>query len=434
VPVHRAVPALTLALLPALAQSPAPAVSLGAAWAAQWQLRTRGIPTPAAPPPLVTAPTATWRVATGQTELPPACDGQRLVVVQARPKKVQTLDAATGALLWEVPFTGLMETPPQLSGDLLIFGLDGGRLVVLDAGTGALRHLLRLPLPKGAGEEGAKVRQLFPLVSGDTLVAGWQISGPEAKADRALLAFDLTSGALRWSASLAGPSEVHPVLHEGRVIAGGNGQLAAFDLRTGDVAWSTRLARKLALESAQVIGGRLLLRNGQEILAFDAATGKPLWAHEAEKASLLQGTGDRLVFTAPRGVFATAEWLVALDARTGQIAWDLEAGEVRLPWVKGDRVFTSLKDDVVALDLATGRQVWRRDLGGALQVPLLLGNEALLALHRAKGGTRALTLQLSDGREAGSQTLKERWGPGTALQGSKVVLLPLAEGGLAAFP
>ncbi len=432
VPVRRAVPALILALLPAAAQSPA--VPLGAAWAAQWQLRQRETPATSGVLPLLSGAAAAWRVSTGQADVPPATDGKRLVLVQARPKKVQVLDAATGALTWEVPFTGLMETPPQLVGDLLIFGLDGGRLVVLEAATGALRHLLRLPLPKGAGEEGSRIRLLFPAVGGDTLVAAWWIGGADAKADRALMAFDLTTGAPRWTASLSGPSEIHPVIHQGRVIAGGNGQLAALDLRTGEVAWTSRLARRLPLESAQVIDDRLLLRNGQELVACDAASGRTLWTYEGERISLVQGAGNRLVFTTPRGVFATSEWLVALDARTGQVAWDLEAGEPRLPWIRGARVITSLKEDVVALDLTTGRQLWRRELGGPLQFPLLVGNEALLAVHRAKGGTRAVTLQLAEGLEAGSQLLKERWGTGPVLQGPKAVLLPLAEGGLAAFP
>lgn len=418
--------------LPVLAQGTAPMPALGSSWSAQWWLRTRSAAPIAAAP---AAPQA-WRVTTGQAEIPPAFDGTRIVVVHARPKRLQAIDATTGAPLWEVPFTGLLETPPQFFGNLLVFALDGGRLVVLEGATGALRHLLRLPaLKQSEGSEAlGRPRQLFPLISGTTLVAGWATPSGDPKPERVLSAFDLESGALRWTASLSGPSEVHPLVHGGRVILGGSLQIAALDLVSGAVAWTARPPRRLSVESAQLLEGRLVLRTAQDVTAFDAASGRMLWTKELPGASLFQGGADHLLTVAPRGMFNTTEWVLALDARTGQVAWEREVLDPQTPWVEGNRVYLSAREEVLALDLGNGRIHWRRELGGTLILPLALQGDNLVALHRQRGGSRALTLSATSGLETTATLIKDKVGPGALVLGPRSLVLPLPEGGLAAFP
>ncbi|HJV23299.1 MAG TPA: PQQ-binding-like beta-propeller repeat protein [Holophagaceae bacterium] len=412
----------------AFAQAPAPMPSLSPAWQAQWALRMRSQSGAALP----SSPAPGWRFLTGQTEIPPASDGTRLVVVQANPKKVVALDPGTGRPLWEVPFTGLLDAPPQLVGDAVIFALDGGRLVVLDGASGALRHLLRLP-PWDAGRDGGpslRPRVLFPAAVGRTLVVAWHAPSADLRPEHGVYAFDLATGASRWTAALPGPSDLHPLILGDRVLLGGGGQLTMLDLETGTPVWNARLPVKGTFESCQYLEGRLFLRASQDLLALDPVTGRVLWSQKAPGSTLLIGAGDRILFTAPRGAFTLTEWVVAFNARTGEKAWEWEASEVRLPWVHQGRVIFNSKNELLALDLATGTPVWRRELGGALTLPLHVQAEAVLALHRAKGGLRLTAFRTSDGTEAWSAPVKDKVGTGLLLTGPKEVLLPLPEGGL----
>ncbi|HJV91217.1 MAG TPA: PQQ-binding-like beta-propeller repeat protein [Holophagaceae bacterium] len=413
----------------AQAQTASPMPPLVPGWVAQWALRSRGGAEVATAAP---GGSAAWRVVTGQNDAPPMSDGMRVVVVHANPKRVEALDPATGRSLWAVPFTGLLDQPPQFAGEAVVFALEGGRVVVLDAATGALRHLLRLPPWKSArgGGAPARLRLLFPAVSGQTLVAGWHTPGQESRPEQGLFAFDLGTGALRWAAALPGASEVHPLVMGNRVVAGGDGQLTMLDLETGRTVWISRTPRRASFESAQLIEDRLFVRTAQELLALDPVTGRVLWTQEAPGCSLLVGAGDRIAFTLPRGTFNPTEWVVAYNARTGERAWEREADEARQPWIQGGRLLINAKEELQALDLMTGTALWRRDLTGALLLPLRVQGEAVLALHRARGGTRLAAYRLTDGVESWSTLVKERTGTGLLLAGPKAILLPLPEGGL----
>lgn len=420
---------LGLATLILSAQSPAPMAPLSPSWQAQWFLRLRTVQsgTPS-------APTQAWRATTGQVELPPVFDGTHLVVVQSNPKKVQALDPATGKLLWEVPFTGLLDGPPQLAGTRAIFTLEGGRIGVLDAATGALQNLLTLPAwkPAKGSSTTAKPRMLFPAVAGNTLVAGWSTPSLEARPEQGIFAFDLGTGGLLWSLALPGTSELHPLILGDRVLVGGGGQAMTLELATGRVVWGVKTPKRVAFESCQLIEDRLFLRTPQEIFAIDPLLGRILWSQEVAGSSLLIGSGDRIVFTTHRGAFNPTDWVVAFNARTGEKAWEWEAEEARLPWIQSGRVILNAKDEVLGLDLASGAPLWRRDLGGSLLLPLQVLGDTVLAAHRGKGGSRVVALRAKDGSEAAATALREKLGPGVILGGPKVPLLPLAEGGLIA--
>ncbi|MBI3130097.1 MAG: PQQ-binding-like beta-propeller repeat protein [Acidobacteria bacterium] len=422
---------LSLTALAASAQAPAPMTALSPSWQAQWLLRLRagqgGDPG---------KPTQPWQVSTGQVEIPPAFDGTHLVVVQASPKKVQALDPATGKVIWEVPFTGLLDGPPQLAENRVIFTLEGGRIGVLDATTGALRNLLTLPAwkPAKGSLAPAKPRLLFPAASGNTLVAGWSTASQDMRPELGLFAFDLTTGAMRWSVALPGASELHPLILGDRVLVGGSGQVMTFDLPTGRMLWGLKTPKRGTFESCQLIEDRLFLRTAQEIVAIDPVFGRILWSQEAPGSSLLLGSGDRLVYTTTRGAFNPSEWVVAFNARTGEKAWEWEAEATRLPWIQGGRVILNAKEELLGLDLATGAPLWRRDLGGALLLPLQVQGDTVLAVHRAKGGSRLVAIRTADGSESGATQLRERIGAGLILGGPQGILLPLLEGGIAAIP
>ena len=425
--------ALALAVPRVSAQSPAPMQRLSPSWQAQWALRSRW----ATDQPFARGATASpsWRVPSGQVDLPPFTDGTRVLMLHAAPKKLQSLDPATGQIQWEAPFTGLLEGPPQLASDRILCPLDGGRLALLDPASGAMRQLLRLPAWKPVGDEGAPLRprMLYPLKAGGLVVAGWHSPSTEPRPERSLFAFDAETGDLRWSAPLPSGSETHPLYHWNLVLTAGGGQATALRLADGTPAWTTRLPRRSTLESAQVIGGRLLLRTTQDITALDATTGQALWTLPLAESSLLLGSGDVLVLTATRGTFNPESFAMALDARSGRVIWEKEAAGARLPWVQSGMVLVNDGDDLLSLDLLTGRERWRKALGGALLAPLQPQGALVLALHRAKGQARISGFRVTDGGEALLVPLQDRLGPGALLVGPQALLVPLAEGGVAGY-
>ena len=417
--------------LMAVLQAQAPMARVSPSWQAQWALRHRSAPATSSQGAMA-APT--WRVATGQSEHPALLLDAHLYLLQAAPKKVLALDPLTGRMQWEAPFTGLLDGPLQAGAKSVLCPLEGGRIAVLDPATGAMRCLLRLPAWAPASDDAApaKPRMLFPCEGAGLILAGWSSPAEEPKPQRSLFAFDAATGDLRWSAALPAGSEAHPLLHGDLVLAAGGGQARAFRLADGAPAWSAPLPRR-ALDSAQLIAGRLLIRAGQEIVALDATTGRALWTQTLGESSLLVGSGDLLTLTASRGTFSPETWLMTLDARTGRKLWEREVAAPRLPWIQGAILFANDGEDLVALALATGRERWRKALGGPLLAPIQPQGDRLMALFRIKGQSRILGFRLEDGAEAFLAPVQERLGPGPLLASPGSLLLPAAEGGVVAY-
>lgn len=147
----------------------------------------------------------------------------------------------------------------------------------------------------------------------------------------------------------------------------------AYSAADGVRAWTQRITNVCAPILSS--GGRVLCPN-DAFEAFDAASGRPLWRFEPPSATFLivdGAAGGGLAFGGtPRGTT-----VYALDAATGAVAWqkrlaepEWRGGGMRGLAVSGDTVFASLTRSynenaylsaavVVALDRATGRELWR---------------------------------------------------------------------------
>jgi outer membrane protein assembly factor BamB len=154
-------------------------------------------------------------------------------------------------------------------------------------------------------------------------------------------------------------------------IAGGfagpavaNGRVFATDFTTAKVLEDGNFARKAS--------------DGQEsVMAFDAATGKPLWKQTYPvQYSISYPTGPRCTPTVDgdRVYFLGAEGnLLCCNVENGKILWQKNLREVYKtkaalwgyaahPLIDGDKLITLAGGDgshVVALDKKTGRELWR---------------------------------------------------------------------------
>lgn len=251
----------------------------------------------------------------------PASDGQRLYADVNR--RIEAFDLGTGARLWSYqrPLGG----PSSLvARDGRLFWA-GDTAVALDAATG--RELWRhaLPSPAGLGES-----------DGD----------PEAYyvglKDHRVLALRASDGALLWNRDL-GPGWPYGGVVRGMTVSGdtvyaavehdtginghiGTGDVFALDRRTGAVHWVYRNGDGTRLDiyqSAGRIAGRLLLLSANwenEYIAIDRLTGVEVWRAHGEDPYF--GMDEAPEVLGNRAYFASQDQhAVALELGTGRVVW-----------------------------------------------------------------------------------------------------------------
>ena len=176
-----------------------------------------------------------------------------------------------------------------------------------------------------------------------------------------------------------GPRAV-PVAADGVVYTfGAEGRLHAIDLNTGKPLWNVDTMREFgvakgffgAAGSPVVEDGRVIANIGGKsagIVAFDAKTGKVLWAATSDAASYSSGIAATIL-DRRYAIFLTREGLVGLDPANGQFrfqrAWRArQAASVNAatPVVVGDAMFISAEygpgAGVLRFDGAKLADVW----------------------------------------------------------------------------
>ena len=282
--------------------------------------------------------------------LPRGTTGPRLGFVATLGGSVAALDLASGRLVWSREVAG---TPWIADSDLVVVaapGTTGVALTVLAARDGSVVRELPLAVP-GELAEPAGDFDLDLRLAGSTLELAWRLPG-----------------------GYRGGAPPPPFVRE-REAAGREGALRC-DLTSGSVvplpvergreageSWPYR-RRGAWRESGWIVDDRPLG------LAFEGGT---LWLRrggpEGTRSALGAAEGFEPVVT-PCGRFLflrptkpAGPWSVHSlpdAARLGSLDWPPEA---QLPTVVGGRAFCLQSSLLIATDIATGRTVWRFDLG-----------------------------------------------------------------------
>jgi outer membrane protein assembly factor BamB len=183
---------------------------------------------------------------------------------------------------------------------------------------------------------------------------------------------DPSTGQDLWSRDLGLPIRSSPTAANGRVyIVTVNNEVHCLDIETGEVVWDFRRysddAGVLANTSPAVDAGVVVVpyRSG-ELLAFDAATGKPLWGDALTRTgrqSAVAAINDIAGRPAIAGgtVYAVSHSgrLVAIDLKTGGRRWAKNVASTQTPWVAGDTVYVVTLDGTVsAIGAADGKARW----------------------------------------------------------------------------
>ena len=177
--------------------------------------------------------------------------------------------------------------------------------------------------------------------------------------------FEPTNHPTAWRAYLAASSKVTPAVTDGVVYVGANdGNLRAFEARTGKQLWAVETGAEILAEPL-VSGGKVYTANGLGVVSAYTTAGKKGWsftAGDAVYSSPVLADG-RVVFGCNNG------WLYAVDAATGKEAWINKDATYTIeskPCVWNGKVYFGAWDQYIhCVNVTDGKQVWQRICEGS---------------------------------------------------------------------
>jgi outer membrane protein assembly factor BamB/predicted phosphodiesterase len=262
----------------------------------------------------------------------------------------------------------LLTAPPVIAGGRVFVAVtdlgDGntGGVVAIDLATGAVRWRVATPIPIRGG-----------LAVVDGIVVAPQIDGVE-------LGLDATAGVIRWRhelslgiAAQAGAAFAPPATDGGDVLVGHQRSLAALAATTGSPLWTadpvpdgedSQSAAALAIGDGIAVGTFNRALGG--VIAWDRETGKRLWSYTGSETVAINASpviDNDQIFTV-----SGADEVTAFD-HAGTPRWTVKLDEAGFDWgnatvgtpalARNILVVPTLYRDVVALDAATGTELWR---------------------------------------------------------------------------
>jgi outer membrane protein assembly factor BamB len=288
----------------------------------------------------------------------PTTDGLRLYADVDR--RIEAFDLSTGAKLWS--YSRPLGGPSSLVAKHGRLFFAGDTAVALDAATG--RELWRYPLPAPAG-----------LGESDGDAEAYYVGTH----DHHVYAFRVTDGALLWSRDL-GPDWTYGGVVRGMTVS-------------GDTVYA-------AVEHNTGVNGHI---GTGDIFALDRGTGAVLWVNRNGNGSALD-IYQSAARVSGRLLLLTADWendYIALDRFTNTVAWraygeDPYFAMDEAPEIAGQRAYVASHDQhAMALDLASGRVLWRTPVRSGANYVAVCGNRLLVQ------DLGLSVINLSDGRFLG---------------------------------
>ncbi len=253
----------------------------------------------------------------------------------------------------------------------------GGRIFVMDGAADVSAHDEHTGAQIWRRNIQPKTKRRYEVFGGGLAYAAGKLYASSGA--REVVQIDAASGAIGWRATTDAPIHAAPTAVGGRVmVADLNDQLLAFDAATGAPLWTyqalTEPARILAASSPAVANDTVVTSFASgELVAVRSANGNELWdanlsnSNQTNALSEIRDIPGRPVIY-KTDVFAVshASVLAATDLRTGAPRWTLPVSGITTPWPVGDVVFVVDQSGQVFCASREGGEIyWITDLNAS---------------------------------------------------------------------
>jgi outer membrane protein assembly factor BamB len=198
---------------------------------------------------------------------------------------------------------------------------------------------------------------------------------------------------LKWRTKTKGLVRSSPCVYEGAVYVGSfDGFIYSLKTDDGSELWkfNTRGSDYMHVQPSPKISNGILYCGSRNpyFYAIDAKTGKEIWKYSYSGAWVESSAAinDSIVYVGSSDI----KKVYAFKAKTGKVFWSLSAGGY--PWSSpcyndgaiyiglgnfGSTMKTKTSDALIAIDAATGKQIWKLDcgqsmfLGGVVSSPIV---------------------------------------------------------------
>jgi len=249
----------------------------------------------------------------------------------------------------------------------------------------------------------------------------------EANNEGQMIAIDLASGQQRWAFKprrLASPENgfwgghlTSPVVANGLVFVGAGKEMYALDASTGATRWEYS-GDEYVVSSATIGDGRVFYSDAKHFYALDQHTGALTWKSPSTFAVYFSPiVAKQTVF------FTDGDNLVALNTADGTKRWETGIPNeiIRPGGVQGSRLFVKSTSTLYALDVDTGKVVWRFDEPSFVSFPAIAGDK-LFAVTGSTGQTGVSAIDITTGKRVWAQKIPTLAGQPPVIAGQSLYL------------
>lgn len=368
--------------------------------------------------------------------------------------------AGTLETTWRLETGGQISASPTVIGDTLYIGNNHGSLYAIDVTSGQIRWKAHVPNPLMSA----------PLVYGNVVIVGEgdptsRSASPSApimvgQGPSALIAFDRSSGDMRWQLPLSGSAMPTPAIIDGILVNhDGAGWINGVDPVTGTKRYARSIGSMASMTAALPVGNGDFVTTGVGSNAawrLHADGGAIVW--RAPFSSGASGIGDCPPVSDGARVYCdyiapalpdtstvigdlSVERVYALRASDGAPAWDvaLESGslpernEAAIPLLAGGMLYlgSAIAPWMHALDATTGMLVWEMPTRGPVKGGIVSVDGTV---YFGDLGGYLWALDAKTGRIVGDKFMHTPFNVGSPIVDGKTLIIGSDSGSVIAVP